>query len=198
MSRLTTRSLLVTVVLGAFTAVLVHLSRIVGVALLGAAPWLGSPAPIIPWYLMIVVAALLIPHFGAALITGVIGAAAGVGTQALLSAIMIAIVFAIARAVLHRRGQLPAVGERPWLPWALLSAVAATLPSLAILFTIKEFLLLDAGYWFASLGLRLVTGVLFGYLAYVIVRGLLRAGFEPERPRRAATAAPAVVVEETH
>lgn len=36
MSRFTTRSLLVTAALSAFTAVLVHAARIVGVALLGA------------------------------------------------------------------------------------------------------------------------------------------------------------------
>ena len=181
----TTRSLLVCVVLGAFTAAFVHLSRILGVLFWSIAPWLGAPAPVVPWYLMIIVAALLIPRFGSALITGIVGAVVGVGTMALLAALVIEAVFALARWGRRRRNAEPApVGDRSGLWWGIIAGVLAGVMSYGFMFTVREFRLLDGALMVVALLIRIVSGAVFGWLAYLIVQGLLRAGFDPTRGQR--------------
>lgn len=185
-----TRSLLVCVVLGAFTGAFVHLSRVLGVMFWTTAPWLGAPAPIVPWYLMIIVAALLVPRFGSALITGFIGAVVGVGTMALLAAIVIEAVFGLFRAQARRSGAEVAVGARRTLWWAVTAGIAAGVMSYGFMFTVQEFRVLDAGLMLVALAVRIVTGALFGWLAWLITRGLLKAGFtvEASGSRRATPA----------
>lgn len=176
-----TRALLVCVVLGAFTAAFVHLSRILGVLFWSIAPWLGAPAPVVPWYLMILVAALLVPRFGSALITGIVGAIVGVGTMALLAALVIELVFWLSRVTQRRRsGRVAEVGDRSGLWWSIVAGIAAGVMSYGFMFTVKEFLLLPGDLMLLALVIRILTGALFGWLAYVIVRGLLRAGFDPD------------------
>lgn len=181
-----TRTLLICVVLGAFTAAFVHLSRILGVLFWSVAPWLGAPAPVVPWFLMLIVAAILVPRFGSALIAGVIGAVVGVGTMALFAAIVIELVFLLGRWLVRRRheGTLPAIGDRTWLWWGMLAGVAAGVMSYGFMFTVREFLVLPGELMLAALGVRIVTGAIFGWLAWLIVKGLLRAGFEPDAGRR--------------
>lgn len=189
-----TRSLLVCVVLGAFTAVLVHLSRILGVLFWSVAPWIGAPAPVIPWFLTIIMASLLIPRFGSALITSIIGTIAGVGAMALLAGIVTEIVFAIARATQRRRlGLVEDPGARSGLPWAVLAGVLAGVMSYGFMFQVAEFRVLSGELMLIALAIRVVTGAVWGFLAYLIVRGLLRAGLKVDpsgregAPARTAT-----------
>ncbi|MGO3152352.1 MAG: hypothetical protein ACTIJJ_06990 [Galactobacter sp.] len=185
---ITTRSLLVCVVLGAFTGVLIHLGRFVGWLTLSTAPWFGSPSALIPWYLMILVAALLIPRFGPALITGLVGTAIGVGTMALVAAVCVEIVFALARLARRSKGGLRP-GDRAGLWWAMSAGILAGASSYSAMFTIQEFQDLPDSLQLLGLAIRIVTGALWGWLAHLIVLGLLKAGYRPD-------AATAVVADE--
>lgn len=182
---LTTRSLLVCVVLGAFTAVLLHVARLVGVLFLAAAPWLGSPSALIPWFCMIIVAALLIPRFGSALITSIVGTIAGVGTMSLVGGLVVELVFFIARTIRKRGGKgTLEPGDRAGLSWSIVAGIGVGLVSYAILFTVKEFTALPVGLILAGLRIRLVAAVVYGWLSYIIVQALLNAGFDPIGPGR--------------
>lgn len=182
--RFTTRALLLCVVLGAFTAAILHLARIVGMLLLATAPWLGSPSALIPWFVMILVAAILVPRAGAALLTSLIGTIAGVGTMSLMAGIVIELVFLIARAIRRRRGTEPEVGDRRDLWISIVAAVLVGAMSFAMLFAIKEFQALTPSLMSLGIVVRIVAGIAYGALAYAIVRGLLRAGFDPIGPGR--------------
>ena len=129
---------------------------------------------------MIIVAALLIPRFGPALITAIVGTVAG---------LVIELVFFIARALRKRGGKDPIKpGDRAGLYWSIIAAIGVGLASYAILFTVKEFTALPMSLILAGLGIRLVAGVLYGWLAYAIVRALLNAGFDPIGPVRRGSA----------
>lgn len=182
--RFTTRSLLLCVVLGAFTAAILHLARIVGMMLLATAPWLGSPSALIPWFVMILVAALLVPRAGAALLTSVIGTLAGVGTMSLMAGIVIELVFISARAIQRRRGGIAEVGDRSGLWVSIVAAVLVGAMSFGMLFAIKEFQALTPALMSLGIVVRIVAGLAYGALAYGIVRGLLGAGFDPIGPGR--------------
>lgn len=138
---------------------------------------------------MIIVAALLIPRFGPALITAIVGTVAGVGTMSLVAGLVIELVFFIARALRKRGGKDPIKpGDRAGLYWSIIAAIGVGLASYAILFTVKEFTALPMSLILAGLGIRLVAGVLYGWLAYAIVRALLNAGFDPIGPVRRGSA----------
>jgi ABC-type thiamin/hydroxymethylpyrimidine transport system permease subunit len=187
----TTRSLLACVVLGAFTAAFVHLSRVFGVLLWSTAPWLGAPAPFIPWFLTIILAGILIPRFGSALITSLIGAVVGIGSMAFVAGIVAEIVFTVARAQQRRRGTESApAGDRRWLVWSIVAGIAIGLVSYGMMFTVAEFRLLSSDLMLLALGIRLVAGAAWGVIAYLLAKALLRAGLNLEgtRWRRPATA----------
>ncbi|MGO1567259.1 hypothetical protein [Brachybacterium sp. AOP35-5H-19] len=187
----TTRSLLICVVLGAATAVLIHLARFVGVLLFGAAPWLGKPSALIPYFVLLIVASLLVPRFGSALIASLVGTVVGIGTMALMAGLMVEVGFAIARSVQRRTsGELAPFGDRRWLVWAMLAGCLVGLNSFALLFTFKEFQALPAGLMLAGLGVRIVAGIAYGWLAWVTVRGLLSAGLKLDGPSRRSVPAP--------
>lgn len=182
----TTRSLLVCVVLGAFTAAVLHLARFIGMLLLAVAPWLGSPSALIPWFAFIIVAALLVQRPGAAVLTALIGTVAGVGAMSLMAGVVVEAVFLVGRAVRRRRrGAIAPVGDRAELWLAVTAGILTGGMSYATLFTIQEFLALPAGLIVLGLVVRIVAGILYGWLAFAVVRGLLRAGFDPGGPRRA-------------
>ena len=182
-SRLTTRSLLACAVLGAFTAVLIHLSRFLGLALAAGAPWLSFPAPL-PWFLVIIAAALLVQRSGAALLTSFIGAVIGVGALSLCGGIVVEIVFLVARKL----GAAPArvtAAERARLPRsslviALISGVLVAAMMFGFMFLYKEFLLIPAELKIAAAAVRVALGLVYGWLAYVLVNALLRVGVDPQ------------------
>ncbi|MGB4779568.1 hypothetical protein [Microbacterium sp.] len=181
----TTRSLLICVVLGAATIALVHLARVVGVLFFGIAPWLGRPSALIPYFVLLIVAAILVPHAGSALLASLVATVGGVGTMALMAGLMVEIAFLIARAVQRRRrGELAPPDDRSWLWWSIVAGWLVGLNSFALLFTFQEFLALPAGLMLAGLGVRLAAGLVYGWLGWLIVRGLLRAGFDPIGTRK--------------
>lgn len=174
---LTTRSLMACVVLGAFTALLVHAARWIGLAVQATVPWLAFPAPV-PWFLGIIVAALLIPRAGAALITSVIGAVAGFGWTALVAGILIEAVFWIVRR--SRRGEPALVLSRRDILAALITGLLLGLMNVAFMFVYQEFRLMDDGVKVLAVAARLVLGVLYALLAIWITRLMVRAGIDPE------------------
>ncbi|MGO1770146.1 MAG: hypothetical protein ACTHZX_09355, partial [Microbacterium sp.] len=91
-SRLTSRALLACVILGALGAVIVHASRVLGVALQAGVPWLSFPAPL-PWFLGILIAPLLVRRVGAALLTSIVTTVAGFGALALCGGIVVELLF---------------------------------------------------------------------------------------------------------
>lgn len=181
----TTRSLLICVVLGAATAALVHVARFVGVLLFGVAPWLGRPSALIPYFILLIVAAILVPRLGSALIASLVATVGGIGTMALMAGIMVEIGFVIGRAVQRKRqGDIAPVGDRSWLLWSIIAGWLVGLNSYALLFTFKEFRELPAELMLAGLGVRLAAGLVYGWLSWVIVKGLLKAGFDPVGPKK--------------
>lgn len=181
----TTRSLLICVVLGAATIALVHLARFVGVLLFGVAPWLGRPSALVPYFVLLIVAAILVPRAGSALLASLVATVGGIGTMALMAGIMVEIGFLIGRAVQRkRRGEIAPVGDRSWLWWSVIAGWFVGLNSFALLFTFQEFLALPPGLMLAGLGVRLVAGLIYGWLAWLIVKGLLKAGFDAAGPRK--------------
>lgn len=179
--KFSTRALLACVVLGAFGAVLVHAARIVGVALQGSVPWLSFPAPL-PWFLGILIAALLVQRAGAALLTSVVTAIIGFGALALCAGIVIELAWLGARWLRGRSDAgLPPLRSRFWLWWSILAGVLVSLMSFGFMFLYQEFLLLDGGVKLLALVTRVGLGVLYAWLAWIIAVGLVRAGVNPQR-----------------
>lgn len=178
--RFSTRVLLACVVLGALGAVIVHASRLLGVALQGTVPWLSFPAPL-PWFLGILIAPLLTQRVGSALLTSVVTAVAGFGGLALCAGIVIEAAFVATRLLRGRSRAWPSPRSAYWLGWAILAAVLASLLSFGFMFLYQEFLLLEGGVKLLALAVRIVIGVVYAWLAWAITIGLLRAGVNPGR-----------------
>lgn len=180
-STFTTRALLACVVLGALGAVLVHASRILGVAFQATIPWLSFPAPL-PWFLGILVAPLLIQRSGAALLTSLVSSVIGFGALALCAGIVIELAFFALRWLRHGQGDgFPSARSTFWLWWALLSSTLVSLMSFGFMFLYQEFLLLEPGIKTLAVAIRVVLGAVYAWLAWIIARGLLQAGVNPQR-----------------
>ncbi|AHI21392.1 MULTISPECIES: ABC transporter permease [Actinomycetes] len=179
--RFSTRALLTFVVLGALGAIIVHVSRILGVALQATVPWLAFPAPV-PWFLGILIAALLIQRSGAALLTSIVTTVAGFGALALCAGIVIELTFFITRRLRSQtQPTWPPARSQFWLWWAILACAIVSLMSFGFMFFYQEFLLLDPSIKLLALIIRVGLGVLYGWGAWVMTIGLLRANVNPQR-----------------
>lgn len=165
---LTARPLMMCVVLGAFTALIVALTRMLSLAVGASIPWLAYPAPT-PWFLPVIMAPLLVRRSGAAAITGLIGAVGG-GGMALLAALV------VEAFVLPFRQ-----GWRLKLPWAMTAGVLIGFMTFGFMFIIPEFTAISSNLKALALAVRVVTGMGYGWLAWILVRSLNRAGVG-ERP----------------
>ena len=139
------------------------LTRPLSLALAAAVPWLAYPAPL-PWFMPVIMAVLLLRLPGAALVTGVIVAVAG-GGMVLLAAV-------IAEAALLAGGR----GRRPGVVWAIVVGMLIGVMTFAFMFVIPEFSAIDPGLKLLALGVRIVAGVVYGWLAVLLVERLRRAG----------------------
>lgn len=180
--RFTTRAILACVVLGGLGAVLIHASRLLGLVLQGTLPWLAFPAPL-PWVLGILIAPLLTQRVGAALLTSAVTAIIGFGGLALCAGVVVEAGFQLARWVRGRSGTLtwPPVSAPYWLIWALILSGLTGIMNFGFMFLFKEFLLLDPEVKLLALGVRVVLGVLYGWLSWLIARALLASGVNPQR-----------------
>jgi ABC-type thiamin/hydroxymethylpyrimidine transport system permease subunit len=177
-ARFSSRALLACVVLG---AVITILARVVGVALQATVPWLSFPAPV-PWFLGILIAPLLIRRPGAALLTSAVTAVASFGGLALCAGVVVEAVFLVTLRVRTRGGRgLPPTQSRTWLAWALLTAALVSAMSFGFMFLYREFQLLDDDVKLLALVVRVGLGLVYGWLAWLAARGLLRAGVDPQR-----------------
>ncbi len=176
--RFSSRALLACVVLGALGAVIVHLSRILGLALQATVPWLSFPAPV-PWFLGILVAPLLTQRAGAALLTSIVTTVAGFGALALCAGVVIDLTFMSTQRI--RAHGWPPARSPFWLWWAIFASLLVSAMSFGFMFLYQEFFLLDTGLKIAALAIRIVLGVFYAWLAWFITLGLLRAGVNPQR-----------------
>lgn len=160
---LTARPLMMCVVLGAFTALIVAVTRLLSLAIGASIPWLAYPSPT-PWFLPVIMAPLLVRRSGAAAITGLIGAVGG-GGMAFLAALV------VEASVLPFRQ-----GRRLQLPWAVTAGVLIGFMTFGFMFIIPEFNAISPGLKALALGVRVVTGIGYGWLAWLLVRSLNRAG----------------------
>ncbi|MGO1852756.1 MAG: hypothetical protein ACTH0V_05035 [Microbacteriaceae bacterium] len=180
-NRFSSRALLACVVLGALGAVITILSRVIGVALQGTVPWLSFPAPV-PWFLGILIAPILIRRAGAALLTSVVTAVASFGGLALCAGIVVEAAFLVTRWVRSRgEREWPAPRSRWWLSWSLLAALLVSIMSFGFMFLYQEFVLLDGGIKILAFAVRIGLGLVYGWLAWLVVNGLIRAGVNPQR-----------------
>lgn len=179
--KFTTRALLACVVLGALGAVLALSSRFLSLTLQGTVPWLAFPAPL-PWFLSILVAALLIQRTGAALLTSIITTVLSFGALSLCAGIVVELAFLAVRRVQRRDDAgLPPTRSRFLLWWTFITATLVSLMSYGFMFLYQEFLLLDSGVKLLAFAIRTSLGLLYAWLAWLVAIGLLRAGVNPQR-----------------
>lgn len=162
----TTRTLLVCVVLGAFSGVLAIASRVLGLALQTALPWLSFPAPL-PWFLGVLVAGLLVRRPGAALLASVVGAIVAFGALVVCGGIVVELV-------------LLALRRLPRLAAALAVGAGVGLMSFGFMYLYPEFRLLPAELHLLGLAVRIVLCVGYGWFAWWLAVRLARAGFGPD------------------
>lgn len=175
-----TRILLTCVVLGAFSAVIIHIARPLGLALQATVPWLAFPAPL-PWFLGILIAPLLTQRVGTALITSIVATIAGFGSLALGAGIIVEAIFIATRQIKGHEREWPTAKKPYWLGWALLAATVTSIFSFALMFMYQEFQHLDTNLKLLALAVRILLGALYAWLAWATTKGLLRAGINPSR-----------------
>lgn len=161
---LSARPLMTCVVLGAFSAVLIWITKWMTISVTAAIPWISFPAPL-PFWVPILVAPLLLKRQWVALITAVIAAVLSAGAMAIFVAICIEIVVFLRR----NRDQL-SVG------WVLSNGVLIGLMTFGFMFLFPEFSQLPLTYILLACVIRLVTNVVYAYLAWLAARALQRAG----------------------
>lgn len=178
---LSTRVLLACVVLGGFTAVLILVMRPLGQLLTTTVPWLVLPIAPLPWLIVTLTVPILLPRFGTTLLTSVVAAVAGVGTFALVSGIVVELVFLLGRRI-GRGGDGAADATAPrWALWAVVAGAGVGLVNSALMFTVREMHLLDTGTLLAGVVLRVVIIACYGLCAYALARALFRVGVDPMR-----------------
>ena len=160
---LTARPLMMCVVLGAFTALIVMGTRLLSLAIAATVPWLAYPAPT-PWFLAVIMAPLLVRLPGAALVTGVIGLVGGGGMG----------VFA---ALIVEAMALPFWRKERFSPlWAVTAGVLIGIMTFGFMFVVPEFTAIPLELKMLALAVRVLTGALYGWIAWVLVGALNRAG----------------------
>lgn len=176
--RLTTRSLMACVVLGAFCAVLVHATRLITISIQSALPWLAYPAPV-PYFIGIIMASLLIRRTGVALLTGLIGAIGGFGAMALLAGIAIELVFVLGRRLLLVTADSPLLNRSAFI-WACIAGIAGGLSLASGVLFFKEVLALPSHLLLTGLAIKVTLGLVYGIIAYYLVHALFGIGINPQ------------------
>lgn len=160
---LTARPLMMCVVLGAFAVALVHVTRFASLGLNLSLPWLSYPAPL-PWFVPPIMAMLLIKRMGAALIVGIIGALGG-GAAVLMAGTIVELL----ALLMLKSWRLPI-----W--WAMLCGVLIGFASYGFMFSFPEFAVLGYELKLAALAARIVQGIIYGGLAFWLVKQLRKIG----------------------
>lgn len=176
--RLTTRSLMACVVLGAFCAVLVHATRLVTISIQATLPWLAYPAPI-PYFIGIIMAPLLIRRTGVALLTSLIGAIGGFGAMALLAGIAIELTFILGRRLLIVHDEMPLLNRRSFI-WACIAGIAGGLSLSSGVLFFQEVLALPTYLLLTGFAIKVALGLVYGILSYYLVRALFSIGINPQ------------------
>ncbi|MDO5729669.1 MAG: hypothetical protein Q4P71_08610 [Actinomycetaceae bacterium] len=177
-NRLTTRSLMACVVLGAFSAVLVHATRLVTLSIQTTLPWLAYPAPV-PYFIGIIMAPLLIRRTGVALLTGLIAAIGGFGAMALLAGIAIELVYILGRRALPVTDDGPLLNRRA-LAWSAIAGIAGGLSLASGVLFFKEVLALPPHLLLTGLAIKVGLGLVYGVISYYLVQALFSIGINPQ------------------
>lgn len=161
---LSARPLMICVVLGAFSAILIWITKWMTITVTAAIPWLSFPAPL-PFWVPILVAPLLLKRQWVALITAVIAAVLSAGAMAVFVALCIEVM-----VFLRKNRQALSVG------WVLLNGVVIGLMTFGFMFLFPEFSQLPMPLILLALAIRLVTNVVYAYLAWIVARALQGVG----------------------
>lgn len=176
--RLTTRSLMACVVLGAFSAVLVHATRLITLSIQTTLPWLAYPAPV-PYFIGIIMAPLLIRRTGVALLTGLIAAIGGFGAMAFLAGIAIELVYVLGRRALSVTDDSPLLDRRAFA-WSCVAGIAGGLSLASGVLFFKEVLALPPHLLLTGLAIKLILGLVYGIISYYLVQALFSIGINPQ------------------
>ncbi|MEZ2189344.1 ECF transporter S component [Corynebacterium sp. CCM 9204] len=168
---LTTRALIVCCVLGAASGLIIQVVRPIGWMLRATVPWLAFPTPF-PWMLPMITAALLLRRPGVATVTSVVAGIVGFNPFSPISGLIIDAVL----APWTMRGNRDT--SSGWLLAAMLASAAVGAVNWISMFFYREFLLLDT-IWIIMAGVvRIGLGLIYGWLAWLLARKLVSAGFD--------------------
>lgn len=187
--KITTRSLMTCVVLGAASAVFVWLAIALNTLLVGSVPWLAYPAPT-PMFWGTIAAVLLIRRGGMATLTGFIAALIGFGATALAAGLFVELTFFLGRRLLIVKDR--AIFNSSTLTWAMCAGGSAGLSiGLTILMMSAARDALPFHLIVLGIVVKIVLGVLYGAISHFIARKIFEAGVNPQGLRVSALLDPA-------
>ena len=175
--RLTTRSLLACVVLGAGSAVFVWLAIVLTSLMSASMPWAAYPAPT-PMFFGAIAAALLIRRPGVAALTALVTALIGFGTMALIAGLFVELAALLGKKLLRTD---TGMFTSPALTWAAFAGGMGGFGlSLGIFMISTARDALPLHLLLLGVALKVLLGIGYGVATFYLARIAFRSGVNPQ------------------
>ncbi|MGQ4569202.1 hypothetical protein ACUH91_05030 [Dermabacteraceae bacterium P9123] len=175
--RLTTRSLLACVVLGAGSAVFVWLAIVLNALMSASLPWAAYPAPT-PMFFGAIAAVLLIRKPGVAALTALITALIGFGTMALLAGLCVELAAFLGKKLLRPDGGMFTSAALTWAAFG--GGMGGLGLSLGIFMVSTARDALPLHLLLLGMALKILLGIAYGVATFYIARISFRSGVNPQ------------------